>query len=152
MQTFLPYRSFERSARVLDNRRLGKQRIEAKQIYLAITNPDYGWQHHPAVNMWRGHPFVLCLYGAAMCKEWMRRGFKDQQLQFFDEQRVALFFRACDALIETDEAFFRKLMAPAWLGDHAFHRSHQSNLLRKDPIYYRHQFPKVPDNLPYIWP
>lgn len=32
MQTFLPYSSFEESAKCLDNKRLGKQRVEAKQI------------------------------------------------------------------------------------------------------------------------
>lgn len=32
MQTFLPYANFEASAKVLDYKRLGKQRVEAKQI------------------------------------------------------------------------------------------------------------------------
>lgn len=32
MQTFLPYPDFALSAKVLDNKRLGKQRLEAKQI------------------------------------------------------------------------------------------------------------------------
>lgn len=37
MQTFLPYPSAERSARVLDNQRLGKQRVECLQILAALT-------------------------------------------------------------------------------------------------------------------
>lgn len=40
MQTFLPYISFEESAACLDYRRLGKQRLEAKQLLNAIQ-PDY---------------------------------------------------------------------------------------------------------------
>ncbi|MFN7881952.1 MAG: pyrimidine dimer DNA glycosylase/endonuclease V, partial [bacterium] len=32
MQTFLPSPSFAESARILDNKRLGKQRVECKQI------------------------------------------------------------------------------------------------------------------------
>ena len=36
MQTFLPYKSFEESAKVLDWRRLGKQRVEGMQIINAI--------------------------------------------------------------------------------------------------------------------
>ena len=36
MQTFLPHRSFSKSAETLDYRRLGKQRVEAKQILEAI--------------------------------------------------------------------------------------------------------------------
>ena len=39
MQTFLPYESFEESAKVLDYRRLGKQRVEGMQIINAIENP-----------------------------------------------------------------------------------------------------------------
>jgi hypothetical protein len=41
---------------------------------------------------------------------------------------------------------------PPWLGDAAFHRSHQSALVRKDPQHYRRFFPDVPDDLPYVWP
>jgi len=34
-----------------------------------------------------------------------------------------------------------------------FTLSHQSNLLRKDPEFYRPVFgPDVPDDLPYVWP
>ena len=41
---------------------------------------------------------------------------------------------------------------PPWLGDDAFHRSHQSALVRKDPSTYAPLFPEVPDDLPYVWP
>ena len=37
MQTFLPYSDFRDSFSVLDNKRLGKQRVEAYQIISAIT-------------------------------------------------------------------------------------------------------------------
>ena len=36
MQTFLPYADFERTAAVLDVRRLGKQRVEVLQICNAL--------------------------------------------------------------------------------------------------------------------
>jgi hypothetical protein len=32
------------------------------------------------------------------------------------------------------------------------HRSHQSNLIRKDPAFYGPLFPGVPDDLDYVWP
>jgi hypothetical protein len=41
---------------------------------------------------------------------------------------------------------------PPWLGDPAFHRSHQSSLIRKDPGHYGPLFPGVPDDLDYVWP
>lgn len=42
MQTFLPYKSFVKSAACLDMRRLGKQRVEAKQILMALTGESKG--------------------------------------------------------------------------------------------------------------
>lgn len=45
-----------------------------------------------------------------------------------------------------------QVFLPPWLGDSAFHRSHQSALRRKDPAYYGPHFPDVSDDLPYLWP
>ena len=53
MQTFLPHRNFQKTAKSLDRQRLGKQRVETWQILQAITNLSYEWQNHPAVKMWR---------------------------------------------------------------------------------------------------
>lgn len=77
MQTFLPYSDFKQSAQCLDNKRLGKQRVEALQILKAITDPSYGWQNHPAVKMWRGYEHALSKYALEICDEWIKRGFKD---------------------------------------------------------------------------
>jgi hypothetical protein len=41
---------------------------------------------------------------------------------------------------------------PRWLGDPAFHRSHQAALVRKDPEHYGPLFPGVPADLEYVWP
>lgn len=77
MQTFLPSTSFEQSAKWLDNLRLSKQRVEVLQILKALTDPEYGWQNHPAVKMWRGYEWELCAYGVTICNEWVNRGYKD---------------------------------------------------------------------------
>jgi len=139
MQTFLPYESYEKSAQVLDMRRLGKQRVETLQILNALTNLEYGWQNHPAVNMWRGYEFELVIYGMAICEEWTYRGYKDtcrdKIMAMVDNETIQIG-------IET----------PPWLGSELFHRSHQSNLLRKDFDYYNQFFNNVPDDLDYIWP
>ncbi len=42
MQTFLPYPDFEKTARVLDSRRLGKQRAEALTIIRCLVSPTAG--------------------------------------------------------------------------------------------------------------
>src|SRR5687768_5243480 len=54
VQTFLPYPDFERSARALDPRRLGKQRVEVLQICNALHRETGGWINHPVTRMWRG--------------------------------------------------------------------------------------------------
>lgn len=149
MQTFLPYADFDDCAACLDPRRLGKQRVEALQILRALTREKYGWQNHPAVKMWRGHEEALAAYGIAICGEWTARGRAD----------------TCAATITADLAAAgiarpprtqAKLAAagalPAWLGDEAFHESHRSSLVRKDPEHYRALFPEVADDLPYVWP
>jgi hypothetical protein len=47
-------------------------------------------------------------------------------------------------------------LLPSWVGDEALHRSHRSNLLAKDPDFYRplltERFGPEPDDLPYVWP
>ena len=135
MQTFLPYKSYLMSAQVLDMRRLGKQRVETKQIITAILNPEYGWQHHPAVNMWRGYVNDLALYGRTICREWIARGYKDTLLPFFN-----------------DHYDIMEMNSPPWLGDAEFHRSHRSNLLRKDGHHYRQFWPDERNDLEYLWP
>jgi hypothetical protein len=134
MQTFLPYPSFMRSAECLDRQRLGKQRVEAKQIYLALTQIGYGWKNHPAVKMWKGYELTLLSYGHIICLEWRNRGYNDTLLGFF-----------ADNMTEGDAK------NPPWLTQE-FCRSHQSNLIRKNPEHYRYMWPDVPDDLPYIWP
>lgn len=135
MQTFLPYESFEESARVLDRQRLGKQRVEVLQL-LKTLHEGGGWSNHPAARMWRGNESFLIAYGIHACAEWKRRGYKD----------------TCMAKIAAYADLFSCDKRPAWLGDAAFHRSHQSNLLRKLPEHYGPLFPGVPNDLPYVWP
>lgn len=140
MQTFLPDPSFVRSAQTLDRQRLGKQRIECKQILGALLGLKQGWRNHPAVKMWRGHEEALVLYAIAVCEEWRSRGYQDAQLPWFQERLAEL--RAARKQEPTD---------PKWITP-AFCRSHQSNLVRKFPEHYRKFWPDVPNNLEYEWP
>lgn len=124
MQTFLPYPDFQASSRVLDRARLGKQRAEARQLLA-----PRGWANHPAARMWLGYEGSLAEYGDAMIAEWVRRGYRNTM-----------------PLLAQDGP------RPPWFGDSAFHASHRSNLLRKDPGYYA-QFGWVElSDLPYVWP
>src|SRR3954454_1639951 len=77
VQTFLPYPDPRASAAVLDDSRLGKQRVETFQVLRALTWPQYGWKHHPVVKMWRGFVPALVAYGLATVDEWRARGRAD---------------------------------------------------------------------------
>jgi hypothetical protein len=62
MQVFLPYEDFYKTAKCLDYRRLGKQRVEAYQIIRTLTGESKGWVHHPVVKMWLGYETALMVY------------------------------------------------------------------------------------------
>jgi len=132
MQTFLPYPSFD-SVRLLDMKRLGKQRVEAKQILKALSSgPGAAWYNHPAVQMWKGYEMALCCYLNSCIRWWIGKGYKNTMLS------VNL------------QGFSVKL--PPWFGNDRFHESHRSNLMRKNPEYYSQFDWGEPDNLPYFWP
>lgn len=138
MQTFLPLSDFAASARCLDRQRLGKQRVECLQILRTLRGKiqSTGWQNHPAVAMWRGYELSLIDYGVTICREWTHRGYRD----------------TCREKIESLDVLGWVSHPPPWLGDNEFHRSHRSNLLRKDPVHYGQFGWTEPSDLPYIWP
>ncbi len=144
MQTFLPYPSFRRSAAVLDDRRLGKQRVEVLQMLRALHLDGYGWAHHPAVQMWRGHSRALVAYGVAVVEQWCRRGHDDTT-----RPNIVEFTYPQAALSEPD---LPPAELPPWLGCPALHLSHRAALVRKDPAIYRAVFPDASPTLPYVWP
>lgn len=138
MQTFLPYSDFSDSASCLDYRRLGKQRVEAMQIINVLEGKakktktgKIAWQNHPAVLMWKNNIDALKLYCNIIIKEWISRGYKNNMsFYIIDKNNIEM---------------------PKWLGNNEFHKSHRSNLLRKDFNYYSKFGWKESDNLPYIW-
>ncbi|KXK60692.1 cytoplasmic protein [Micromonospora rosaria] len=149
MQTFLPYPDFLASARVLDQKRLGKQRVEAIQVLRGLTRPGYGWRNHPAVKMWAGYEEALVRYGLDVCAVWCAPGRADTCAATLTADLAAAGgptrVRGRAELAEAGEL-------PPWLGRDDLHRSHQSSLLRKDPEHYRRFFGDVPPDLEYVWP
>jgi hypothetical protein len=137
MQTFLPYSDFKESLRSLDNKRLGKQRVEAYQIISAITQrprkdgkPYKGWVSHPCSVMWKDYVNALKMYYNDCIDVWKERGFKNT-MEY-----------------EPIEGDF---VLPDWLGKEEFHASHRANLLRKDPVFYcKHGWRENPED-PYMW-
>ncbi|WP_139981230.1 MSMEG_6728 family protein [Nocardioides litoris] len=149
MQTFLPVTGFADSARLLDARRLGKQRAETVQVLRALVVPGYGWRHHPIAAMWAGYEEAVVRYGLDVCAAWRALGRADTCATTLVSDLVTAggpgTVRDQDELAAAGEL-------PPWLGDDDLHRSHRSALLRKDPEHYGPLFPDVPDDLPYTWP
>ena len=134
MQTFLPYADFSRSARCLDDARLGKQRLEALIILNTIEGrtAKTGWRRHPAVLMWGGYSMALRLYLNACLDAWEQRGFENNMPRE-----------------DSDPA---RLSYPWWLGNPALHSSHRAALLRKNPGHYGAFGWSENPRSPYWWP
>ena len=133
MQTFLPYKSYRKTFKVLDYRRLGKQRVEAKQILNVLLDRTQtkGWRNHPITKMWRGYEDALKVYFNICVKEWIRRGYNNT--------------------MELEEMPDTPIQYPHWFGDDRIHSSHRANLLRKDYKYYS-QYNWTEDvEAPYVW-
>lgn len=138
MQTFLPYSDFYKSGCSLDQKRLGKQRVEVLQMLNKIrgVTAGRGWSNHPCTRMWSKTPNALVEYGVQICLAWRARGYKDTCLEKIKKHFVASESTAM----------------PHWLGTDELHLSHKSMLIQKNPDFYRGAWPDVPDNLNYIWP
>ena len=146
MQTFLPYRDFYQSAKVLDQKRLGKQRVEVLQLLNSIKaskedRPYKGWKNHPCRHMWYmkdKHDFsnALVEYGLDVCIAWKERGYKDTCLDKIAAQYVS----------KNDHDY------PEWLGRNDIHQSHRSMLIQKQPDFYKNVWPYEKDDLEYVWP
>lgn len=129
MQTFLPYPNFTQTAKCLDNKRLGKQRVEAMQILNAIQNQT-GWKHHPIVKMWIGYEDCLKYYCNCMIKEWISRGFKNN-MKIYEIPVIH--------------------PTPVWLGNSHFHSSHRAALLAKNFEWYSKFGWTEEPKIDYVW-
>jgi hypothetical protein len=87
--------------------------------------------------MWGGYELALLYYGFIISHEWHLRGYKDIMAQRFVD--------------ELSKIGNKYMYMPSWLGNEDFHASHRSNLLRKNPEWYKKFGWKEPNNLPYIW-
>ncbi|MFQ3578873.1 MAG: pyrimidine dimer DNA glycosylase/endonuclease V [Bacteroidales bacterium] len=137
MQTFLPYPDFQKSAKILDKRRVWKQVVEAKQILdVLLSKKQRGaWVNHPATRMWRGYEGALIKYYNI----------------FYIECLIYRNIRIKKLKIKIPH----NVVYPPWLGDERVHSSHRGRLLNKYPEYYS-QFgwneEPIPQNQGYFWP
>lgn len=143
MNTFLPHPEFAEAVWVLDNKRLGKQRVECIQLLLALWYPERKhytalWEtlgyatcdpsrtkppaylNHPCTRMWAGYEVALLRYLGACLREWEQRGFENLR---------------CDQFWGIVIEPLRGCRMPGWLGG-PIHANHRGLLLGKDPVWY----------------
>lgn len=127
MQTFVPYADLDKSAYVLDNKRLNKQLLEGRQIYniLSKNQRSGAWVNHPAVKMWRNYDTGLFSYLEAIKNECVHRGISTE--------------KNWNAILDMHDKNWHRgdnSVMPAWWGDERVHESHRNNLYVKDPEFY----------------
>lgn len=133
MQTFLPFGSdFQTTAQCLDNKRLGKQRVENLQIIKALIGQTKAWSNHPATKQWSNYLTSLIKYHCVIVAEWNNRGYKDTTLETINTLPGIKTF-----LLTSNED-------PFWLDDQNLLFTHKGNLYRKDPVFYS-QFKEFKD-------
>jgi len=130
VNTFVTSTSLVQCARDLDWRRLGKQRVEAYQLWRALTGVTKGWRNHPAARAWEGYTCALAMYTNVMIQEWIDRGYKNTM----------------QALPHCKNPRF-----PWWWGNMHVIMSHRASLNRKMPEYY-HWDVGAYANHGYVWP
>ena len=175
MQTYLPYADFEKTAKCLDNKRLGCQRKECLQILQTLQVGPYQCYSRflfsdtslkPATK----NEYLAYLKGEGNCSfghvyrktPWynhpavqMWKGYEQALIEYADficfEWASRGFEENCRVKLTQFETL-RFPIYPHWLGNEKVHVAYRSNLLRKNPQHYRQFWPNEPDNLPYYWP
>ena len=110
MQVFLPFPCVEKSLKVLNKQRLGKQRVEANQMIGIIEGHGKGWKSHPCTKMYSSYLDFLKFYYNRSLLEFEHKGGNNLRLS---------------------QIAHGEIQSPPWFGDDKFHLSHRSNLLRK---------------------
>jgi len=148
MQFFLAYPNYHKSASILDPSRLGNQCYRETKTILSGK-----WVNHPISKMWKGHEYHICLYGMAcalelFCRHKLKIYCAGKLYNHLNSKATGTHWFNYYAM---EAKKYEDTGPPIWLGDPAFHASHRSNLLRKDPDWYSFFGWKEPNNLPYVW-
>ena len=178
MITFLPYPDFQKSAQVLDRQRLGKQRLEAKQI-LEI-NLGVMLRDKYQCNLTRmqdethiSEEFIVKYWGENIAKVKFENHPAVRMWRTFEPALALYGMTVCtewksrgyvDNLMGFFDSVFGRgdkyIEMPEWFGLVKFHVSHQAKLISKD---YDHYFPIFGDyaqrlysvinlsSIPYEW-
>jgi len=152
---FIPLSDPIEIAKILDDKRLGKQRVEAKQIITIITGEakSLAWSNHPAVIMWRPYAKELKYYYDCIVREWIRRGYVNNMpiygLTINSDNKTGLTINLdnktgatinSDNKTDTIENSDNKILMPWFMYCKPVLLSHQASLLRKNYDHYHKHF------------
>jgi len=182
MQTFLPYASYAESAKALDNKRLGKQRVETLQVFQVLLGErlvtsdkvvkqvsvkDNDGEHITVDRVTKvPRPREAWDREPVKSKGWthhpavmMWRGHELELLKYQEAICAEWTDRGFrDSCLEKTHYLLAPHMdelkegAPSFIGNEDFHTSHKSNLIRKDEDHYAKQWDGLNGDLPYLWP
>lgn len=158
MQTFFITNDNSYTAKLLDYRRLGKQRVEAIQLLDVLlrkagllNDGKKGWSEHVAVYNWYSEEGnwlpSLIDYTQAMIDTWIARGYKNT----INLDKYRDYVKNNPTLFRYDN--------PPWMQKEAeVLISHRARLLQKDTPYYMEVFLNnnipIPENwesMEYVW-
>lgn len=127
---------FIETAKVIDNKRTGKQRVEAKQLLniLLDRNTSSAWKNHPVLKMWIPWSEALKLYYNCFVNEWISRGFRNNMLyEAINEE--ALEFQSIPLFI-TNKHFVNRMKANLLSKDENFYNKYKWNVQAKTGYYW----------------
>jgi len=127
VNTFITYSDLKKNFKILDYKRLGKQRLEAKQILNVLEGKQEGYKNHPIVKMWQDHIPGLKVYLNYCIDEWVSRGYNNTM------QKETIDLSENDVDNEID-------LLPWWCFNKQVQNTHKASLIRKDPDYYIPKF------------
>lgn len=172
MQTFLPYPDFSASARVLDDKRLGKQRVECLQILKALQPAEpckkckgtgvlsVGWTSE---SVRQSYQCPACMGAGSKPRAWanhpatrMWRGYTNTLINYCWDMCDEWKRRGFDDSVAQTVAHYvqhgERSLVPPWLGDERLHASHRAALLYKLPSHYSQFNWNETPKQDYYWP
>lgn len=172
MNTFLPYPDYQRSAQVLDYRRLGKQRVEPKQVLAALRQgPKILYSPSSKIFLWKSNPspdhvdlgLVVVRstpwYNHPCTRMWAghERSLCEYALAMIREWKRRGYCDNLEQWFQVERWLWseQSVVYPWWLGCEDIHSSHRARLLYKDPTWYGQwgwtETPRT-DEEGYVWP
>ncbi len=181
VNTFLPFRDFVKVAKCLDRQRLGKQRLECKQIINLLEYIDKcKYSDEIKGELILDHKFRQTLFYKGQSPfetkaqyfddSEKNKGKKPRKIAWINHPAIKMWVGYTLALkeyynimiTEWIERGYKNTMQlyeikediiyPWWIDWEMLHYSHQASLNRKDPNYYHFEIPNEYTKYTYIWP